>query len=154
MRTSFHGWRRKTGVVSLLMACVLMAAWVRSQTTIDLLMVTAFGRQVNFISGSGAFMTVCGTLGAVGQKYDPKKLPQPRSTGVYFNCERLSDDRSKPIAWKNWSDSSLNIYVISRRDDIEIPLISYVSIVLPLTLLSAYLILWKPRKRPSPFSGQ
>jgi len=32
----FKGWRRKTGVVTLVMACVFMSAWVRSQTTIDI----------------------------------------------------------------------------------------------------------------------
>jgi hypothetical protein len=85
MYTFFYGWRRKMGVATLVIACMLMAAWLRGRTTIDLLMVTAFGRQVNFISGSGAFMAVCGTLSSVGQRYDPKSCRnqgQPESTSI------------------------------------------------------------------------
>jgi len=37
MREFFHGWRRKIGVVTLVMACVLMVGWVRSPETCDLL---------------------------------------------------------------------------------------------------------------------
>ena len=32
MREFFSGWRRKVGVVALMLACVLMAGWVRSFT--------------------------------------------------------------------------------------------------------------------------
>ena len=28
----FHGWRRKVGIVTLVIACVFMAGWVRSAT--------------------------------------------------------------------------------------------------------------------------
>ena len=31
MREFFKPWRRKIGVVTLVMACVLMAGWVRSE---------------------------------------------------------------------------------------------------------------------------
>ncbi len=40
----FHGWRRKVGVSSLVMACVFMGVWVRSLTIIDIVTIrTLFG---------------------------------------------------------------------------------------------------------------
>jgi hypothetical protein len=35
MLTFFHGWRRKMGVATLVMACVSMAGWVRSFQSVD-----------------------------------------------------------------------------------------------------------------------
>ena len=35
MREFFRGWKRKLGVVSLVMACVFMAGWVRSSLLTD-----------------------------------------------------------------------------------------------------------------------
>ena len=37
MRECFHGWRRKAGCVTLVMACVFMVGWARSTTTFDTL---------------------------------------------------------------------------------------------------------------------
>src|SRR5947209_2489025 len=36
MNNFFHGWRRRAGCVTLVMACVFMAGWVRSFKTADL----------------------------------------------------------------------------------------------------------------------
>jgi hypothetical protein len=35
MREFFRGWKRKTGAVTLVMACLFMASWVRSLSMID-----------------------------------------------------------------------------------------------------------------------
>ena len=35
MAAFFHGWRRKTGCVTLMMALLLMALWVRSDWQVD-----------------------------------------------------------------------------------------------------------------------
>src|SRR5689334_20227541 len=40
MLTFFHGWRRKMGAAALVMACVLMAGWLRSQIAIDVFAIT------------------------------------------------------------------------------------------------------------------
>ena len=37
MFTFFHGWRRKAGVLTLLLACVVMGGWVRSLAITDYL---------------------------------------------------------------------------------------------------------------------
>jgi hypothetical protein len=39
MSDFFHGWRRKAGFVTLLMAIVFMAGWVRSMSGIDVVMI-------------------------------------------------------------------------------------------------------------------
>jgi len=41
MRGVFHGWRRKTGVVTLVLACLCMGGWMRSTWVVnELLCVT------------------------------------------------------------------------------------------------------------------
>jgi hypothetical protein len=35
MHTFFHGWRRKTGVVTLVMSCALAGLWMRSRVVVD-----------------------------------------------------------------------------------------------------------------------
>lgn len=48
MREFFKPWRRKLGVLVLVLACVLMAGWARSQRMIDELSVDVFGHQHSF----------------------------------------------------------------------------------------------------------
>ena len=38
MREFFKNWRRKAGCVTLLVACAVMVAWIRSQNASDLLL--------------------------------------------------------------------------------------------------------------------
>lgn len=105
----FRGWRRKTGVVTLVMALVLMTGWVRSFHFCDLLWIQSpwgshfvyseCGHFRAWVFSGRRFATICGWV-----------LSQPG--------EWMHDGNSVP----------------------------YGPIVIPLTLLSAYLILWKPRK--------
>lgn len=37
MREFFHGWKRKVGVLTLVIACVFAAGWIRSNSTTDIL---------------------------------------------------------------------------------------------------------------------
>jgi hypothetical protein len=47
----FKGWRRRVGVVTLVMACVFMAGWVRSQSFGDVFRLKmCFGRMEEFTS--------------------------------------------------------------------------------------------------------
>jgi hypothetical protein len=45
MYTFFHGWRRKMGCVTLMLACGLMAMWMRSDFLLDRTMFVIAGRQ-------------------------------------------------------------------------------------------------------------
>jgi hypothetical protein len=98
MREFFWGWKRKCGVVTLLIACVFAAGWVRSCTVDDVFHL--FG--LRFVS----------TLGAI-----------ERSTVTFRGIG---------------SGFALNDVMVFWR-------VPYWSIVIPLTLLSAWLLLSNPR---------
>ena len=54
MGNFFRGWRRKLGVVTLLLACVAMGGWVRSlviKDRIDFCNFTGFAKQDNRLAG-------------------------------------------------------------------------------------------------------
>ena len=99
----FKPWRRKFGVVTLVMACGLAILWFRSQTKMD---------SLSF---------------RVGNEH-----------------HRLSSSRNYGLAWEIWIwDDGNTKYVQDGQ-------YSHAAIVIPLTLLSALLLLSKPRTKPSP----
>ena len=100
----FHGWRRKIGVVTLLMACMFAVGWVTSLS----------GR---LPSERGVSIEI--------------ELWESRIDVVFNQIEFVESDPHNLIG--TWE---------FRR--IPIP---YWSIVIPLTLLSAFLLLSKPRPR-------
>jgi hypothetical protein len=102
----YRCWRRKAGVVTLVMACVFTAGWVRSMVTDDY--VSAFNR--TFYSSKGAFLI-----------------------GGHFSLDYRTS------AW----DSRPGLF----PPEMRFSGVPYSLMAIPLTLLSAYLILWKPRKR-------
>jgi hypothetical protein len=104
MREFFHGWRRKTGIITLVVGLGLMGMWIRSYRLMDIVV------KSNHLLGScEGFLLWC---------------RRPQSKLYFFTCEAFGQ-KIDPDVWK----------------------IPYGAIVIPLTILSAYLILWKPRKR-------
>lgn len=109
MREFFRCWRRKAGVVTLVMAFGLYCLWLRSQFIIDKLQIGLL-----ILTSQDGIMT--SDLESIYGRpfdlewytYEPEDVPTP-----------------SPIARK----------------------FSHWTCILPLTVLSAYLILWKPRKR-------
>ena len=105
----FNGWRRKVGLVTLVIACLLATGWVRSCRYYDLI----------WIQDQNASYFVYSMDGTVS---------------VWW----LSGRRFvSSFGWvsseiTNWEERGGHV--------------SYWSLVLPLTLLSAWLILIKPRK--------
>ena len=87
----FHGWRRKVGCVTLVMACALALHWAGSYSTVN--------------------------------------LPED-----YY-----------PDLESHHGNIEYTIFVGTRREVVWT--IPYASVTIPLTLISAYLILWKPHKR-------
>lgn len=53
MHEFFRGWKRKTGCVTLAMACVLTVGWIRSYDTEDV--ITVFGSQIRSRLGKVEF---------------------------------------------------------------------------------------------------
>ena len=143
----FHGWRRKAGCVTLLMACVMMCGWVRSRTTCD------------FISFFGS---------------DRKALHDLSSTRMGLMYMRTDQDftgqtKSITFATRTWNPARVTDYLLGTEMNWRIDscgfrfgksvhrgpysianltawIIPYWSIVIPLTAISACLLLTKPRK--------
>jgi hypothetical protein len=138
MREFFHGWRRKVGIVTLAMACMVMGAWIRSLSHGD-----TFG-YVNQPALPIWLLSVDGTLVIVTEipiewgKFD-WSFKMWRTEPFRPLEEYLPDDAEWSFNWCRLAYGK-GLY--------RLICIPYWSIAVPLTLLSAYLILWKPRKRP------
>ena len=146
MREFFRGWRRKSGVLTLLMALVFMAVWVRGFTTAD---------QIEFYPGATTFHTWFSENGNLGwesgddfERTTPREK-QWRLIWTHYQIEPELDFESGNIRHLRWMWVYLRIY-FRRQQSPAIPhLECYVrcsSIIIPLTLLSLWLILFTPRK--------
>ncbi|HEY4260326.1 MAG TPA: hypothetical protein VGM98_09200 [Schlesneria sp.] len=161
MREFFRGWRRKVGCVTLALACIVTSLWVRSLSRADDVFLP-FGDQATIqLISQKSTLTVRKFVSRfrVGTaKVGPDRIlllgvfpPTKSSTG---NVALSADERNRsqlgtPYAWKfKVCGVGLATYEDHQRPlRVVIFTIPYWSIAIPLTLLSAYLILWKPRKQ-------
>jgi hypothetical protein len=122
MDTFFYGWPRKAGFVLLVMACVVVGFWYRSHYENDALLLALGNRQHEIQSG-----------------YDGL---------AWISWDILQGNEDGHTGW-NSSQFHEPIMIIEQRDvdcRFEKVAIPFWPVVLTLTLLSACLILWKPRK--------
>ena len=118
MLNFFKGWRRTVGCVTLVMACVFTSGWVRSRDQFDI---------VQF-AHLGGMMSYDGIL-------------ELQSFDAQLEC---------PISWTSCRGRiplgtmiELSLVRVPDTSPVRLP---YWSIVIPLTLLSAYLLLAKPQQ--------
>ena len=124
MREFFKGWRRKAGLVTLAMACVLMLGWMRSRMVYDQCIWADSNHKNVVYSLNGEF----GWL----------RWSTNRSQQMSFGSVPMgSEDEAK---WRMLHDM---IRVMHEAREWTCP---YWCLAIPLTLLSAWLILGKPRK--------
>lgn len=140
----FKGWKRKVGVVTLVMALVFMGGWIRSRSKSDLLMVR-FGESaiLNFSSDQ------CGLGWAFGTWFGTSFPISTGWTSRPINPSRTADPLADHVPACRWDfagfhfgSSGTNLF----RIRFAACYMSYWHIVVPLTLLSAYLLLTKPHK--------
>ena len=138
----FKPLRRKIGFVTLVMACVFAGAWVRSVGIHDLV-------GVNFSSQSSVFVESSEqTIGFGMERANSKRIwdsfpawkTEP-SSGI-----KPLDDKEH-VRWNmQWHDFGIGgnyqYYPDNFLLEVHAP---YWSIVIPLTLLSAWLLILKPR---------
>jgi hypothetical protein len=154
----FHGWRRKAGVVSLVMALALMVAWGRSYFDEDHIWI-AFSRHralalhtaVDHIAISGEWQEENGrpstTIGGVTMlevRFNPTKC----FSWVVHPVDEQSNVGSWSVTdwywgWDHFGYGQSDYGGLGFR----LLVIPYWPPVLTLTLLSACLILWKLRKQ-------
>ena len=159
----FHGWRRKVGVLTLVMACVLMGVWFRGQTIQDSYWF-GFGIHDSFLSGKhiatrGKVMHAMSSSARDGLVWERTEYEGVSWFGGWHTSDRFSFALFHPGGWDLAPDSKLYHWQVFGFDvgkyenvnygKYSFCRVSYSSIVLPLTLLSAWLLLSKPRKSTS-----
>jgi hypothetical protein len=148
MKEFFHGWRRKAGVVTLVGALAFMVLWIRGIVVTEM-----------FCTGTGN-----------GLMYHSLVLGR---NGIRWERNQSDGELGWMEGWTShmpsWPNDPLHGYTVPTVIEwrlqfggfdfgrfheqeytasvVEWWAIPYWSTVIPLTLLSAYLILWKARKR-------
>lgn len=145
MRDFFKGWERKSGCVTLVMACVFMAGWVRSFVAND---VIDLKEHLTFASiNSCMVLVVPEKLGSLTESdWEPYWEIQPASAPGELESELVTF-----FTWRfrwfgfGFGDSK------NRDDSVCVFVVPYWSVVLPLPLLSTCLLL--RRLRPANISS-
>ncbi|MDB5343031.1 MAG: hypothetical protein JWP89_1408 [Schlesneria sp.] len=146
MREFFHGWRRKAGCVALIMACVLMVGWFRSRLVQDEIRISVCYANLFFNSCNSTltWWQLSGLDSASPQCFALQWLTHPEIRGRMFSFSEL-------VTLEEGSSlTPTHVYVPREEQGAALVnwTVPYWSIVLPLTLLSAYLLLVPSRKRP------
>lgn len=121
------GWRRKAGLGTLALACVFVGGWLRSRDTYDVISLTAFGR----------FNVVESELGRI------RWLACDHDQSEWQELGWRSHSRNEP-SWRYVVHTEIAMRYLGKHAWAFG--LNYRLIVLPLTLLSVWLILEKPRK--------
>lgn len=127
MREFFQGWRRKAGVVALVVACVLAVLWGRTILVADVVQ-----------AGPVGFGSVRGGMFWYG--FHPN---EPWRWETIPDEDIESSDRNKSLA-----EILHDEFAAESAGGEVYGYVLYWWLILPLTALSAYLILWPQRKPP------
>lgn len=141
MRDLLRGWRRKVGVVTLLMACVFTGGWVKSRSLTDIVTFN-FGTR-----SSELFYSFDSSLVWLHfQEKETARATTPEWDTV--SKSRYSFFEDPDCDW-NLRGAGFGFGSCSRKSA-RIVITPYGAIAVPLAVISAYLIFWKPRKaKPS-----
>jgi hypothetical protein len=145
MHEFFHSWKRKVGGVTLVIACVFMAAWVRNQFAQESLNVpTGASSSIRFISG-------CHYLNIVAMQ-----SPAPENEMASFRYYHHKNSKNSAVIAVHVGMTTIPIRIspfrlarsafqFSHLEDLTLTMFSlpYWVLVAPLTLTSAWLLLSK-----------
>ena len=160
MRDFFRSWRRKVGVVTLVMACVLMAGWVRSFTFVEGVAIPiGIKMSASLVSNDSSLVWLTQDGGDF--------LMFPHFTSRRFSeiDDRIFENPFFQWRWK-WGGFGFGASVegskqIGNQMIVMAPgslvVIPFWSIVISLTILAAFLLLSKPcssnpKKTPEPIA--
>lgn len=155
MTSYFHGWRRKSGILALIFACVSMAVWVRSRILVDYI-------EIPVGKHTSVFMVTFPEFFVVLMDHDPDvTLPFGASQWISHPTAKFTPE---DFARMNYSSLQMEIKyrnhppVVPKgpNQPIRVPKLSpgYWLVGLPIsylfaippTLIAAYLLLGKSRK--------
>jgi len=144
----FVGWRRKIGCVTLMMALVFMGGWLRSLTGID---------SVTFYSQNPTIVSVSSVQGRF--EFEMMQDTEPHGTmmfPVWWTTEEdvghlpflvaLNDgDPDINWEWQRYGFGGGSIAAPPGETPLAFLVVPYWSITIPLTALSAFLLISKPK---------
>ncbi|HEY4262812.1 MAG TPA: hypothetical protein VGM98_21815, partial [Schlesneria sp.] len=122
MHTFFHGWRRKAGCFMLVMACVVFVAWTRSMIITHTLSIHSGKQRHRLVSYRGfAWWESMNVTAAPQWRWISYRIQYDEDVGSWTQIVRFD-----------------------RTGSASVMIVAHWPFVAALTLLSAYLILWKP----------
>ena len=126
----FRGWRRKVGVVTLLIACALMAGWIRSLTHFEGVSLPV-ERMPNYfiVSWDSSLVWLTENAGVTGP------YPQFKSRSITGDDDRIFQSPYYEWRWK-WYGFGFGVGTGS-----SLTVIPYWSVTIPMTLVSVWLLL-------------
>lgn len=138
MYTFFHGWRRKAGVVTLIIALGIMACWARSYAVRDVVTTAPLFEQGHRVSSE------VGTLEWVSWKANSPRPLFPAG----WRSQRISYTKlgRTPLIRRVKFQLVTASLAGANAEGFAIP---HWLLAIPPTLLSTCLLLWKPRKAKS-----
>ena len=149
MGNYFKPWRRKIGVMTLGLTCLLVMGWVRSFSLTDFVQSEISSQSCVFLESSAQ------TIGAGMERANERNPP---IWNIFPTLDTTRSSGIKPLndiqhfRWnEQWHDFGIGGNYDNYPDNLLLEVQApYWSTVIPLTLLSAYLLLAKPRGAKSP----
>ena len=156
----FKPWRRKLGLATLVLACVFAAGWIRCQAYNDYvdLSFDVADRNLGYEFTSQRLENGYCAVGYYFNRFSP-------ASGNQWTCEysALPQSEDSPMQFANmdWQMNSLGFCIGRAADQQPRPnqaltiiafsarLVPYYSIVIPLTALSAFLLIANPKTAKS-----
>lgn len=157
MRDFFRGWKHKAGCLTLMLACVFAAGWVRSRSQYDLVMLPWQDDTYCIESAWGAMdfgrLTVHDNRTRATWKSDPISATTWRWRDQHGNpmlVDHLSE--VEEIEWRwDWGGFHFGAGNTGQSRGVDF-IFPYWSFAVPLTLVSAILLFSKSRQ-PQPPTG-
>ena len=152
MRDYFQGWKRKAGIVTLAMACLLAAGWVRSTASSDYIRIFPVQFHGVLIVSAQQAILVQVWSGAIRQSPETTTRNKPRKKKPDYQPERFGIHLDEELTRRMKFSGGIGTVFqpekgrFERYHEFKAP---YWAIVIPLTLISASFLLSKPPKTRS-----
>jgi hypothetical protein len=138
MRDDFKPLRRKIGLITLVMACLFAAGWVRSGMFVDIITVPSGPHTMD-----SAYSVLGGLFWVRFREIPMAKLPPTKTvTARLQGTKSVFDKPNVEWKWRLIGFGSGGCY----KEGVTFWTIPYWSVAFPLTLLSAWLLLSKSKQ--------
>ena len=146
MRDLFRGWKRKLGCATLVLACLIAVGWVRKLLAADEICFRVAPETLIVLGANHEVLNVAVTFvdHAVAEAVPVWSTypANPDELSIFDDDRIVWRWKAAPFGWGYTSDGRFNIHS-------QFVCFPHWSLVLPLTLISGWLLLSEP-KRPDP----